>query len=320
MKTYFKSPNIERVLFSIISLTILVLAYIYLDISSVSGSYSSLQRLNDERNDSFEDIGYSIDMIGAHPDDPQLPDSILGASNQVLYATSPLELADVLLTGEEYAYKNIEDNPRYAFALGRIAFELDYRRKAKELLLAADSNGSPAASEYLGYMAVEEGDYEAANDYFLKAKQGGFPRGVSSSDTIDTKDFLSDFHNRDIVYALLTYNEEELLKLNKIPTPYRVTKFISSCQKFLSSTEVFFLVENFDIIKEIDPELSMSVEGILREFGGSVVGESVMAGDIHDAKILAMLYDSNPEAFRRIYSGMVKFFKKESLTKAIIGS
>ncbi|GAB4543733.1 MAG: hypothetical protein Tsb0013_00100 [Phycisphaerales bacterium] len=223
-----------------------------------------------------------IDEAAGHPDDPMLPRSVLGASDSVLLATDPLEIADMLRTTREFVEER-SSSPRHAFALGRAAWTHGYDRIGLQLMESAAEQGSAAALAYLGYDAEERGELEMARHFFERAQAQGFRSrdvadavvalseplpGVSSDDGIAvTPDATAasdpfglpplpefdpeKFNRPDLIRALY---EGDLETLNADPTWNTI--YVANLHDTLADQGTLFFVEDKTFALEIDPGIA----------------------------------------------------------------
>lgn len=258
-----------------------------------------------------ESITDVIDYYGGDPDDPQLPDDVIGATDEVLEATDPRELADILAQGNQVALEEVSDKPRYLFALGRIAYFLGYHNKALNWLEIAAENGSSAANAHLGYIALyETGDIAEAKKRLQMAKDGSFV-GEKFETAYKDCNFVPDeigFNQKELISAF--YNED----WSTLQASNETSLYIAKVHNTLWNNDILWLAEEPKILMELDAELSKSTTGILEVLLSGFLGrdkvDAFLSSSVQDAKRLALLYNTNPQAFKKIYAGMVKYHKK----------
>ena len=294
-----------------------------------------------------------IDALAGHPDDPQLPKSALGASDEVLLATDPREIADLLQVALPFAQDRAK-SPRFLFALGRAALAHGYDQRGKELLVAASERGSAAASAYLGYVAEADEDYSQAANYLRQAIDAGFNSqiaretlGLLPSGGAQTARFSLHGFNRPGLIEALYNGDVQVVESEGLMG----AKYVGGIHATLWQSDILFLAEDPAILLELDPHFGLtlglkmasssetmeqtvelgfkSMFGPLmamaeaRNKGGGVTDELsammttasktiepfalVELQAVQDARRLAILYNTNSEAFRKIYSGMRTF-------------
>ncbi len=131
-----------------------------------SGDYVDMSRLLvDEKPLSQAEVDAMneewIDIVAGHPDDPDLPQKRLGASDEVLAATDPQSIAELIRETRSFAERRI-DEPRFLFALGRAALFHGYTTHAKRMLSTAANYGSAPAMAYLADPLLTEDDHHAS--------------------------------------------------------------------------------------------------------------------------------------------------------------
>jgi hypothetical protein len=230
---------------------------------------SVLQTTAQEDQDTYEPINIEeiIDNIAGHPDDPQLPKESIGASDEVLAATDPREVGNVLQQTQAFARSHSQE-PRFMFALGRAALFHGYQRLGVELLQAAASNGSGAAYAYLGFLAEDEGDENKAARLLKLAQKNGFNTAEVQSSLIN----LNQTSSSSIVNASQT---APLFDPKAFNQPELIAAFYRKDMKFLSEKnlyasfygsrihatiweggDILFMTEHPKILLELDPGLS----------------------------------------------------------------
>jgi hypothetical protein len=309
-------------------------------------------------------IGW-IDQVAGHPDDPTLPKDVLGASDDVLMATDPTEISELIQTTEGLARQH-EDKPRLLFSLGRAALLHGYTRDGRRLLNEAAAAGSPAAYAYLGFDADAQDDTKRAIDNLQKAIDAGFDSpqvrelldelsGSASASGANTGHVVApagsvtydarQFNRPDWIDALYRHDVAILQK-----NPMMSLLYMKSIHETLWSDNVLFLVDDRSIVLELDATLSTALavkmstspDIIAKSAGalGGSIGEGFAAflearrsgADIfneaaalhkglaniapldiltnqavQDGRRLALLYETDPETFRRIYTGIKLF-------------
>ena len=256
-----------------------------------------------------DDIGSIIDYYAGHPNDPDLPEYIIGATDEVIEATNLREMVDVIDQGIEFALDEVENEPRYLFALGRAAYLIGYDIKSRKWLEEAAANGSAAANAYLGYISFyEDEDINEASQRLKDAISGGFQdeelEVVYAACNFDPMG--SKFNRRSIINALY-HKDWNFLQSDPETVPY-----IIKIHNTLWSNDILWIVDNPKILLELDAEVSQSSGSILERMAGTYAGNlsnAVQSDYIQDAKRLALMYNTNPIAFRRIYSGIKQYAK-----------
>jgi hypothetical protein len=281
-------------------------------------------------NISFNDseILELIDQYGGHPNDPSLPDNMLGATDMVLSSTNPRELADIITLGEDIAKSEIRRNPRFLFALARIALELGYYEKGAAWIDIAAQNGSIPALAYQGYFEFSDGNLEIAISKINEAKDSGFYESIMDEIDLQSDFSINDFSffNRPDIIKALYEQDIGYLNQNKIIASY----YIGTIQNTLWETDILFLVENTNFVLELDPEVSVKLgfpSKKAKEFGfvsaskwlsyfsdyfnnrNLDVNEVSLITEqaIQDARRIALIYDTDPEFFTKVYNSVKKF-------------
>ncbi len=259
------------------------------------------------------ELAEMIDYYAGHPSDPHLPYGVLGASDEVIEATDPRELADLIIEGKDFALKEVKRNPRYLFSLGRIAYFLNYDKKANKWLSLAADNGSPAANAYLGYMAYyNDNNPKKALTYLNKALSSKYDdselREILGYCNFNAED--EGFNNKGVISALYNRNWSFIDRDEK-------NKFyLAKIHETLWSNDILWLADDSKILLELDPSLSKTKESWLERgvsfFGGKSALDAMQSVAIQDAKRLAILYNTNPTAFKHIYSGISQYMKGNS--------
>jgi hypothetical protein len=310
-----------------------------------------------------------IDSVGGHPDDPQLPPEVLGASDEVLAATNPVEVAELLQASREWV-KSSAVQPRHVFALGRAAIVHGYHRLGTEYLAQAAQAGSPAAVAYEGYLALDAGRPDEAKGLLLQAEKLGF-KSIGLTETlaaidappgpaeiapdgsqppaqppVASKPFdANDFGNPQVIQA---FHDADF----KILDEHKLSIFIYLTALNESLIASVYFVNDRSIVTELDRTLGVKLGravitdskfvgdatkagmtsaldllmGVVdtRRAGGSVMDElnelnrraannPVLQRELlektaeQDGVVLATLYDTNREAFRKIYGNMKKY-------------
>ncbi|MCR9248581.1 MAG: hypothetical protein NXI31_26440 [bacterium] len=197
------------------------------------------------------ELGPLIDSMAGHPEDPQLPEGQLGASDDVLLATSPMDIAELLRSGIDFA-RTEGRSPRFLFALGRAALAHGYASAAERLLTDAAAGGSLAATAHLGLLAESRQRFEVAGRLLQQAVDGGFaPPAIA--DALRRVRFArfdpTAFRRSDFIGAL--HRGEGLRELQGL---FGLT-YIAEMATFLTSDQVLFLTEDPRLLLEIDPAL-----------------------------------------------------------------
>lgn len=274
-----------------------------------------------------------IDEMAGLPSDPDLPGNVLGASDLVLESTNPRELADLITMGLNLAKKNVNHSPRSLLYLGRVGYYLGYPQSINWVRNAA-KNGSKSAIAYLGYIYYDKDEYEKSKQWLVKAinldysDEGQVQTLLDelNSTNITDNDWFNQFNRPDIIKAL--YDTDFGLLSDWTMTSY----YIGAIQNTLWESEILFLVNDVNFILELDPSISAKlglVSKKTKDLGivsagklGSMFGEFLgyHADELEqislitdqatqDARRLALLYEDNPEAFRKIYQSMSTYSK-----------
>ncbi len=258
------------------------------------------------------EIGEMIDYYAGHPSDPQLPNDVMGATDEVIEATAPRELADLIIEGKDFALKEVKRNPRYLFSLGRLAYFLNYEKKAKQWLTLAAENDSPAANAYLGYLIYyNENDPKKASTYLAKALNNKF-EDSELKDILELCNFdprKENFNNKDIINAL--YNRD----WSFIDKDEKNKFYLAKIHETLWSNDILWLADDSKILLELDPSLAKTKESWVDRgasfFGAKGAIDAWQSSAIQDAKRLAILHNNNPAAFKRIYSGISTYMSNK---------
>lgn len=217
-----------------------------------------------------------IDNLAGHPDDPQLPKGILGASDEVLRATEPREIADLLEIGVAFAKEN-PGTPRFLFALGRAALAHGYDRLGMELLGLAREYGSGAASAYLGLAAAEDGDNDRAIAYLNEAGRRSFQSksvkaalaslAGSPSPTKATPGgySASKFNRPDIIQALYNKDVQALKRLGLDSAIY-----IATLHNTLWADNILFVTQSPELLLELDATIATRISMQVMSSGAAV--------------------------------------------------
>ena len=308
-------------------------------IAAVENKFPTVERQNSAIDDSFsneiEEIDESeilqlIDESLGYPGDKRLPKSILGVNDVVLQAMNASEIYALINVGLPIAQKTVKQSPRYLFYLGRGATFIGYDQGIEWITTAAQ-HGSEAAMAFLGYYYIEIGEFSKGEKWLQKALRKGFSdRGLVKEvlkeiNAAKDSNLFDGFNRADIIQSL--YNRDfSPLKRSKVITGY----FIGVIQNTLNETDILFLVDDPSFLLELDPSLSSKlgviskkaesfgavsigkVGGMISEFFGiesDSLKESVLITDqaIQDARRLALIYNSDPEFFRKVYSSMIYY-------------
>jgi len=313
---------------------------------------------------SDEELANLIDDMAGHPDDPQLPNDTLGASDNVLSATDPREIAQLLKLAQPYAKAN-SNKPRFLFALGRAALMHGYDKLGVELLETAARNNSGAAYAYLGFLAENNDEVDQAIAHLRKALTLGFDSAaVHDSLSYLSDDDLEDEESPDLVEPTEHFDPGEFNQPAIISALYsqdtqrlkseggmHVLLYISTIHNTLWQDNILFITESPELLLELDPTIATRAsvrlqsssdlimestqiglgslwEGFkamanARQSGASITEEVAQFGAaaskapaqleiikqqaVQDGRRLALLYDADPEEFRRIYAGIKQF-------------
>jgi hypothetical protein len=101
------------------------------------------------------EIWEGIDLLAAHPNDPDKPGHISGVSDEQVAALSEEDVG-LLLSDWVISIAAAAPEPRYLFELGRVALIHDEVATAYDLLLMANDAGSVPAPMYLASFFEEE--------------------------------------------------------------------------------------------------------------------------------------------------------------------
>lgn len=277
---------------------------------SFSDDYPEKQVANQENNPPeelpFEEyISAYIDEYAGHPNDPDYPSGYIGPTDEVIEQTNAREILDLINSGLDFAKEEVSNEPRFLFALGRAAYLHGYREEAKEWLMEAAENGSAPAYAYLGFILYEDENIDLASDYLKRAIAGGFSNEVVQevyrACNFDARS--EGFERHSVVNALYMgnfsiLNSEEL-----------IYNYILKIHGSLWEYDILWVAESPEILLELDPRLSLKTQNILGKFGLNTLTDSTLPTAIKDARRLALLYNKNPVAFRKIYRGMVKYLE-----------
>ncbi len=229
-------------------------------------------------------IGEVLDDLGGHPDDPQLPDGVLGASDEVIASMDPMEIKLLLQDPDVIGFiTRHEDEPRYAFALGRMAMFHGYTSMSEQLLRIAMNGGSGAAAAYLADPLFTQSDTDA-NALLVKAIDLGFepaqawlpeePMAFSANvPTAGTGGFrFSDFDQPEVIQAF--YEGRDPPGLSELETWAYINSFLRS----ISDTSNLFMVENpRAYYMELSPSVQVHAE-IAMATSAEVMSESMNIG------------------------------------------
>ncbi|MDO5980947.1 hypothetical protein [Flavivirga spongiicola] len=265
---------------------------------------------NDNDFESYDDndIALLIDRYCGHPNDAQITLEALGATDEVLEASDPRDIANLIEDSKEFALDKVEEDPHYLFGLGRAAYFFGYNQKATQWLNIAAENGSAAANAYLGYISYyEDENVDKALSYLEIAMQKGFNdlqvKEVYGYCNYNPK--KEKFNEVGIITAL--FNKDWSYINNKELSEF----YLAKLHETLWSNDILWLAEDPKILLELDPALSRTTAAWV-ERGFSFLGlgsgaNAMQSSAIQDAKRLAILYNSNPIAFRRIYNSISEY-------------
>ncbi len=293
-----------------------------------------------EAEPSPELVAAIIDDYAGHPDDPQLPSGTVGASDDALAATNSREIAELLRDYVAFARER-SDTPRFLFALGRAALFHGYERLGHELLSEAADKGSGGASAYLGLQAEADREYEIAREHLQTALARGFDATVVRETLAALADAGFDpgrFNRPDLIKALHEANFAALKQDMKVSWLY-----IGALHNTLWNDTILFLVDAPDILLELDPAVSAEAGFVSKkaeapiEWAKSVdlarrwLQDNFQSGQssevleiadeetrelailldqaVQDGRRLAMLYETAPGDFRKVYRGIRAFLE-----------
>lgn len=247
-----------------------------------------------------------IDEYAGHPNDPSYPTDLIGPSDEVISQTNSREILTLMNECKKFAFDTVSNEPRFLFALGRAAYIHDYVEIANDWLQLAADNGSAGAKAYLGFMAYDKDDVAEANRYLTQAIKEGFinnsVKEVHRACNFTATDF--GFEKPNIINAL--YNKD----WSSLESIAFSSNYILKIHTTLWETDILWLAEDPNFLMELDADLSKKLQSILEKWQ-KIITDVTLQDAIKDARRLALLYNSNPVAFRRIYSGMKEYMSNK---------
>ncbi|ESQ09642.1 MAG TPA: hypothetical protein DDY14_07050 [Chromatiaceae bacterium] len=136
------------------------------------GRYIEGERWRVDLPPEFAEVWEGIDLLAAHPYDPDKPEDVPGVSDEEIVGISE-EDVDLLLSDWVIDVAAVAAEPRYLFELGRVALIHDQIKLAYVLLETANARGSVPASMYLASY-FEEDHPEQARQLLESAIAMGF--------------------------------------------------------------------------------------------------------------------------------------------------
>ncbi|WP_346760037.1 hypothetical protein [Agaribacillus aureus] len=225
--------------------------------------------------------------------------------------THPQDLYRITTEGKVFAKSNLQ-SPHYLFAVGRISYLFD-QDSAFHLLEKAAQNGSAPANAYMGYLLFDEGNLKPALSLMSKAWKNGFKDPELEILINETKESILDpqeFNRPDLIQALFE-KDMVYLKSKGLITSW----YIGAMQNVFWSSDILFIIEDPKFFLELEPKITTREgnlaqkvqESTLGTIGKGLINYSIVEEGTQDARRLAILYETNPNAFRRVYSGMVSY-------------
>lgn len=271
----------------------------------------SNEQVSSEELSSNDDLSWDnymadyIDEYFGHPDDPDYPSGFLGPSDEIIESSDPREVLALINEGLSFAKSRVKEEPRFLFAIGRAAYLFNYPQQAKAWLTEAANNGSAPAKAYLGFMAYESEDIPGAGAYLKRAMDEGF-KNQATEGVYLACNFIAgkeDFERPDLINAL--YHGDFASLKNDSQASFYISKMHATLWEY----DILWVAEDSNILLELDPKLNKKAQNILERVFGNSVSEIALPEAVKDARSLAILYNYNPVAFRKIYSGMREFMK-----------
>lgn len=229
-----------------------------------------------------QDLGRSIDRLAAHPDDPQLPEGTLGASDQALAATSSREVADLIEECLVFAREN-RRTPRHLASLGRAALAHGYERLGVELLNEAVQLDSPSAKGFLGVYLQANGDPQRALSLLKQARDEEFRtaqvlEALSAytnprSATVYEERFNAKHFNRPTWMGALFSGNVQALENGGV----EALLYASALQSTLTEYYMLWLSGDPAIFLELDPHLTYKL-GLKMSASEGAMDEMVTVG------------------------------------------
>jgi hypothetical protein len=242
---------------------------------------------------SAQELSDWIDSMAGHPDDPGLPKDFLGASDPVLEASDPQEIA-VLLSQTMKFVEEESRSPRLLFELGRAAGTFGYEKHARRLLEHSVKSGYAPAKAYLAYLELDSGKEDRAKALLTEALREGFDNGLaremltgltgsgqeqSRHAAPGGKLNLDDFERPDLIRA---FHDQDFSKLQS--DDWFSFIYVSVIHSTLwAGGDILFYADN-RILLELDPQVGVqarykmaSSASVMEESMGMSVG-SLMAG------------------------------------------
>lgn len=124
------------------------------------GQYVEAERWRIDVPPEIAEVWEGIDLLAAHPDDPDKPEDVPGVSDEEI-ATMSEEDVNLLLSDWVISVAASAPEPRYLFEIGRVALIHDQAETAYDLLEMANAAGSVPAPMYLASYFEEENPEQA---------------------------------------------------------------------------------------------------------------------------------------------------------------
>ncbi|WP_144776872.1 hypothetical protein [Marinobacter maritimus] len=229
----------------------------------------------------------AIDDMAAHPEDPQNPLGLVGATDEEVSSLPLEEAAELIQFALPHAEANLQE-PRYLFALGRLALLQGDEEFAEELLTKAANAGSAAAEAYLAHIT---NDLQQATTHLRNAIKGGFTparawlakvgnaaKANAMAQSVPTPGYGSGYNTNyqyqqqqyqtpPVKFDPSVYNRPDLINafyegdVSGLGNDYLANlTYVSAMHNFFNeTTSLLFLVNDKNIITEIDPSLSHQI-------------------------------------------------------------
>lgn len=267
-------------------------------------------------------IGLFIDTNAGDPINPDLPEDIVGVTDEALESTNHKTLSDIIQKGLSFAQNNIEESPRYLCELGRIGVIINHPNSIYWLQESAN-HGSAIAWLYLGNLYLNDADFLNAKLEYSKALESGIDSSLVQPYLLEISSLenFEGFNRKDIIAAL--YNDDmTTLQENRLECSY----YIGILHNTLWDINTLFYTDS-KLHTKLDPNLSSNL-GFYAEESHSAGVDRLMnlistvinteetkryalisKQATQDARRLSILYSSYPKYFERVYAGAVKFSK-----------
>lgn len=215
----------------------------------------------------------AIDDMAAHPEDRQNPPGLAGATDEEVSSLPLEEAAELIQFALPHAEANLQE-PRYLFALGRLALLQGDEEFAEELLTKAANAGSAAAEAYLAHIT---NDLQQATTHLRNAINGGFTparawltevQNAAQANVMGQSVPQQQQYQPPLVqFDPSVYNRPDLIKafyegdVSGLGNDYLANlTYVSAMHNFFNeTTSLLFLVNDKNIITEIDPSLSHQI-------------------------------------------------------------